>query len=228
MKRTILLSFAAMLLFTQCEKEETTPDPQPSPTPVATDTQPPVITLKGKSSDTTYLNGTYTEPGFTATDNVDGNLTTSVVVTGSVNTAVTTIGTFSYNLTDAAGNKAVQQTRTVRVVNAAWFLHGSYSYTAACSTATDTNYGNDISVSTYSNNVIEFSILLTNNTGINPVGYVSGNTITIPKINNDNFYTFEGTGTIQSDKKTILLQTISVSGSNTVTCSKIMRRKQIQ
>jgi G3E family GTPase len=51
-----------------------------------------------------------------ATDNIDGNLSSSVVKTGTVNTAV--LGTYyvRYNVTDGAGNKATQKTRTVKVI----------------------------------------------------------------------------------------------------------------
>ena len=57
----------------------------------------------------------FTDPGATATDNVDGNLTSSIVVTGSVNTATAGIYTLNYNVSDAAGNAATQVSRTVNV-----------------------------------------------------------------------------------------------------------------
>ncbi|MCB0461683.1 MAG: DUF5011 domain-containing protein [Flavobacteriaceae bacterium] len=79
------------------------------------DTTPPVITLIGASTINLTVGDTYNELGATATDNVDGDLTSSIVITGNVNTAVA--GTYSrfYNVSDAAGNAASQVTRTVNV-----------------------------------------------------------------------------------------------------------------
>jgi len=48
-----------------------------------TDTTKPVITLHGESNVTVELGGTYTELGAEATDNVDGNLTNSIAITGT-------------------------------------------------------------------------------------------------------------------------------------------------
>ena len=79
------------------------------------DTVKPVITLNGSSTIELTQGDTYSELGATATDNVDGNLTSSIVITGSVNTAVVGSYTRRYNVTDAAGNAANEVTRTVNV-----------------------------------------------------------------------------------------------------------------
>lgn len=82
---------------------------------VGPDITPPVITLKGKTSVSVTVGDLYTEPGYTATDDVDGNLTESVVVGGdTVNVAVAGTYTITYTVSDAAGNKA-SATRTVTV-----------------------------------------------------------------------------------------------------------------
>jgi hypothetical protein len=78
---------------------------------------PPVITLLGNSPVTIQVGSTYTDAGATALDNYDGNLTSSIVVTGSVNTAVVGTYTLSYNVSDSSGNAAVTVTRTVNVVD---------------------------------------------------------------------------------------------------------------
>ncbi|WP_282055021.1 immunoglobulin-like domain-containing protein [Maribacter luteus] len=83
----------------------------------APDTTLPVITLVGGTVNLT-VGDTYVEPGYSATDNVDGNITGSVVVAGLPNTSVTDTYTVTYNVSDAAGNAAVQKTRSV-VVSAA-------------------------------------------------------------------------------------------------------------
>jgi len=81
-----------------------------------TDQTAPVITLINGSPFTINVGNTFSDPGVTATDNNDGNLTSSIVTTGSVD--VNTIGTYTlnYSVTDAAGNIGTA-TRTVNVVS---------------------------------------------------------------------------------------------------------------
>lgn len=83
------------------------------------DTTPPIITLLGGATLNVTAGGTFTDPGATATDNVDGDISSRIVVTGNVNTAVTGSYTLSYNVSDAAGNAATTRTRTVNVTAAA-------------------------------------------------------------------------------------------------------------
>ncbi|MFC0603350.1 immunoglobulin-like domain-containing protein [Winogradskyella pulchriflava] len=79
------------------------------------DTVAPVITLNGASTMNLEVGDTYNEPGATATDNVDGNLTSSIVITGTVNTNSAGTYTRYYNVSDAAGNAATERTRTIIV-----------------------------------------------------------------------------------------------------------------
>ncbi|WP_430410771.1 S8 family serine peptidase [Kordia sp.] len=79
------------------------------------DTTAPVITLTGAATITLTVGDSFTDPGATATDNIDGNLTSSIVVTGTVNTSVEGTYTLNYNVSDAAGNAATQVSRTVNV-----------------------------------------------------------------------------------------------------------------
>jgi Zinc carboxypeptidase/Domain of unknown function (DUF5011)/GEVED domain/Secretion system C-terminal sorting domain/Fibronectin type III domain len=83
---------------------------------VIADTTPPVISLVGTSSINLFVGDFYSEPGATATDNKDGNITANIVIAGTVNT--NTAGTYiiTYNVSDAAGNPASQVTRTVNVI----------------------------------------------------------------------------------------------------------------
>lgn len=78
-----------------------------------TDQTAPVITLTG-GNQTLTVGDTWNEPGFSATDNVDGDLTDQVVVTGTVNTNVPGPYPLTYSVTDAAGNTGTA-TRTVTV-----------------------------------------------------------------------------------------------------------------
>lgn len=82
------------------------------------DTTKPVISLNGDSSLTLQFNSSYTDAGATATDSLDGVISTRITVGGNpVN--VQKLGTYvvTYDVSDSAGNKAVEVTRTVKVVD---------------------------------------------------------------------------------------------------------------
>lgn len=88
---------------------------------IGPDTIAPVITLNGASTINVNVGGTYTELGATATDNVDGDLTSSIIIGGDT-VDTNTLGTYTitYNVSDAAGNPAVEVIRTVNVVIATY------------------------------------------------------------------------------------------------------------
>lgn len=82
----------------------------------AIDTIAPVISLLGENPDTVEVgSGAYTDAGATATDNKDGNISSKIVVTGTVTTTAVGSYTLAYNVKDAWGNDAVEVTRTVVV-----------------------------------------------------------------------------------------------------------------
>lgn len=78
----------------------------------------PTLTLKGDSTIRLKLNQKYTEPGYTATDNVDGNLTEDVKVTGTVNSSVVGVYILKYTVKDKMNNE-ITKSRTVYVGNQA-------------------------------------------------------------------------------------------------------------
>ncbi|MDQ3817623.1 MAG: DUF5011 domain-containing protein, partial [Acidobacteriota bacterium] len=86
-------------------------------TVTVSDTTAPSITLNGASPMTVEACSTFTDPGATASDNCSGNLTSAIVVTGSVNTSVPGTYTLHYNVKDESNNPAREVTRTVRVVD---------------------------------------------------------------------------------------------------------------
>ena len=58
---------------------------------------PPTITLTGSSTITLLVGDTYTEAGCaTATDEIDGDLTSSIITTGTVDTS--TVGNIYFDL----------------------------------------------------------------------------------------------------------------------------------
>ena len=73
----------------------------------------PVITLKGDVAMAIPVGGAFTDPGYTASDNVDGNVTAKVKVAGTVNPAKEGTYSISYSVTDAAGNKTVVYRKVV-------------------------------------------------------------------------------------------------------------------
>ena len=78
------------------------------------DSEKPSITLDGDSYINLYVSDSYQEPGYHALDNCDGDITSLVEVSGSVNTSSVGVYTISYKVSDSSGNEEVV-TRTVKV-----------------------------------------------------------------------------------------------------------------
>ncbi|MDB4568957.1 DUF5011 domain-containing protein [Akkermansiaceae bacterium] len=85
-------------------------------TVIVEDTLPPVITLTGSASVTMEAGSEYVDAGATASDTLDGAI--AVVVDNKVNTQVPGSYLVIFTVTDAAGNAAVEVTRTVIVEEA--------------------------------------------------------------------------------------------------------------
>jgi hypothetical protein len=77
---------------------------------------PPSITLNGSNPVSVTVGTSWTDPGATATDTQDGNLTSAIVTTGTVNTSVVGPYTKTYSVTDSGGLSA-SVTRTINVVS---------------------------------------------------------------------------------------------------------------
>jgi hypothetical protein len=136
---------------------------------LSADPTPPVITLLGSNPVTLSQGTPYADAGATALDNVDGDITGSIVTVNPVNTAVTGTYIVTYDVTDSSGNAAVQATRTVNVVDTgapAITLLGSdpvtievgTPYADAGATAFDSNDG-DITASIVTVNPVDANTL---------------------------------------------------------------------
>ncbi|MFS0862191.1 immunoglobulin-like domain-containing protein [Fredinandcohnia sp. 179-A 10B2 NHS] len=79
------------------------------------DQDAPVITLKGDNPLTIEQGSQFTDPGVTATDVVDGDLTDKVTITGEVDSDTPGEYKLVYQVTDSAGNKT-EVTRLVKVI----------------------------------------------------------------------------------------------------------------
>jgi len=78
-------------------------------TVIVVDTIPPRITLLGKSPVHLRKGDTYADPGVTAVDNRDGDISASVVVDGAVDAAKVGNYTVAYTVIDRAGNRATEK-----------------------------------------------------------------------------------------------------------------------
>ena len=209
MKKTILNCLAVSALFLSCNK-------QPSTTPpvVNADTTPPVMILSGNTKDTVSLNAPYIDAGAIATDNIDGNITAQIVVSGNLNVNQTGDYVRNYNVSDLAGNAAPQITRQIHVRNDAWFLAGNYAVAPNCGLTPASNYNTSISVSSTINRQIAFGFLLNNSTGQTPVGALAINNSSISLVPmSGNGSTFSGSGQIVSPGVISLGTAISMPGT---------------
>jgi hypothetical protein len=83
------------------------------------DAIPPVLELLGATSIEIEAGTRFVDPGVTATDNIDGDISTRIEIDNPVNSTV--VGTYriTYRVADFAGNQAQPVSRNVRVVPAA-------------------------------------------------------------------------------------------------------------
>lgn len=110
----------------------------------------PSIIINGGTGIQHSLNAPWFDPGVTATDPEDGDLTSQVTVSGSVN--VDQAGTYliEYTVTDSGGNTTTV-VRTVQVLNDVNFISGNYTCLTISPDSTY-NWITTISASTTENN----------------------------------------------------------------------------
>lgn len=113
----------------------------------------PTITLTGGATMTLDLGATYAEPGFTANDDKDGDLTSQVTVSGTVNTNEVGIYEVVYTVSDEAGNSTSEtRTVTVKASGLAGSYNTSYVITGAFPDAFD--YNETVIASTNYNQIV--------------------------------------------------------------------------
>ena len=119
-------SYAPKLVFTGpdsfvyeiCDKEHLCDTATVDITVTVVESSAPVITLLGANPLIVEFGSTFTDSGATAADDVVGNLRGSIAVGGdTVNTSALGSYTITYDVSDSAGNAAIQVTRTVNVVD---------------------------------------------------------------------------------------------------------------
>jgi hypothetical protein len=143
MKRNILslsaLLVAVAIIFSSCGKE---------------DVGAPKVSITGDNPFEIELGATFTDPGATANDEEDGNLTSKIVVTGDVNKDKVDEYTLTYKVTDKAGNDG-SATRKVRVK--ANKLAASYRVTETFSDNTTAEYTQNVTASSQGWNLLVFN-----------------------------------------------------------------------
>ena len=76
-----------------------------STTPVlSADTTPPVVVLVGEAALQINQGDAFSDPGATASDETDGDITANIITTGAVDTSKGGLYTLTYAATDASGN----------------------------------------------------------------------------------------------------------------------------
>lgn len=110
----LVLLFLSSILFTACD---------------AKDDMPPVIMINGADTLSHVLNEIYNDPGATATDDVDGNVTSKIYVNNEVDSDRVGEYTVTYSVVDEAGNEAIPQSRVVYVYNTGLTYYGNYQAT---------------------------------------------------------------------------------------------------
>jgi hypothetical protein len=191
--KNLFLLIGILFALTACDKNK---DENPVPEPVAN--TKPVITLNGANPFVLSLNQTYTEPGATANDAEDGNISSQVITSGTINN--NKIGSYSikYVITDKGGLKD-SAFRTVKVQNDAIGFKGNYQCTLMDSV-------NNV-ILTYNDSIVicdelNGKVLMWNFAGIYQgmrvyfIINTSNHTITIPEQNGLGGYTitFKGSG----------------------------------
>jgi hypothetical protein len=209
----LLIILGMMIVIASCKKEDDA------------DTTAPTITLIGSSTVTITLGTTYADSGATATDDIDGDISSAIVTSSTVNNAQTGTYYVTYTVTDAAGNDA-SISRTVKVVNSAAYIAAGYSVVDYVTGKNAGTYNYNVTVAAHS--TVNNKVLIYNFGGLGSSVYVeatlSGTTLTIasqsPSMMSDPG-TISGSGVCNTTALTAVAYTTNYtsSGSDTGNCS---------
>lgn len=95
-----------------------TPRTPPEIVAARPDLTPPTLTLRGSATVDVLIDSPYKDDGAIAIDDIDGDLTSRIVIASNVDTQKLGIYTVTYSVTDHAGNAAKAVSRTVNVTPA--------------------------------------------------------------------------------------------------------------
>jgi hypothetical protein len=186
------------------------------------DTTKPVITLttndEAHNRVAQFSAANYTDPGATANDDQDGDITATA--TGTVNMNSAGDYTLTYTATDKAGNAATED-RTVTVDGGKYLAGFTYTVEDFTNTTSNGTYPETITSSSTTNNKITFTKFAFYVNGT-VYGTIVGTTITIPDQdvtcgNPSASRHFTGSGTFSNNFTTFTLNYTEVTNSTTVT-----------
>ena len=185
-KLLLLVTVISLIIHSGCKKADTTP---------------PVITLKGDNPFNLTINSEYNDPGYTATDNKDGDITSKVTSSWkpAFNKDLTGKYICTYVVSDAAGNKDTAR-RTVNVINSAGFLFGDYlNASGSCAITGPLSFDSRITVSSTTNNTLTIGNFGGFGVTLNAFYFPSGDSVSIP------------TGQSLSGTKSLVSSAVSIS-----------------
>ncbi len=113
------LATLVISILSACGGGDTGTDASGNKSEAVSDNIDPIITLIGSNTTQTIKGSNYIDAGATATDNHDGNITAKIVKAGdtvNTNSPAGTTFTITYNVSDTAGNLAIEVTRTVSIL----------------------------------------------------------------------------------------------------------------
>lgn len=190
------------------------------------DVRAPEIILNGNLNDSIELNTNYSEPGFTAKDKKDGDITDKVIVNGMVNPNKTGNYLIKYEVIDKAGNIGKAE-RSVYVYNKAYYLEGLYSINEIVKGANPGQFNYTVNAKSSETKNLQLEL---NNFGaygiyVNVKADVSANSIIIPLQSPSGMPAgsegnITGSGEIENNKikKVDFICTYYSGGSDTVSC----------
>lgn len=204
----ILLFLVLLLPTTSCFKE---------------DTVAPVILLNGASYLYVQTGEIFKDPGVTATDDRDGDITYLVKTSGELNSDLAGEYKLKYNVVDASGNPATEAVRNVYITHINKTLAGIYLAKSACETDTS-GYYVTLSAAGTNEDEVKFSNIINNNLEIN--SYLKGTTgqnFTLQSLTYSDT-TYYGYGNIDGEGNQIDLTVIRKKQAFSDTCLIIMKR----
>ena len=215
MKKLLVLSSAVLLSagtiwMTGCKKD---------------DTSPPVVSLTGSDPMSISLNTATTDPGATASDDQDGDITSSITSDWATKVNVNLKGTYTvtYSVSDAAGNTGTA-TRTVNVKNDAEWAAGSYVNVAdTCVTSGIGTFNATITTSNTVNNKVTVNNFGGFGTTVNVDATVTSSTITfaLPQSLGGTASLTSGNGTVYTTASPVKFKIIYgwTDGASNDTCT---------
>lgn len=187
-----------------------------------TDNQPPTITLNGLYIDQAYVRSTYVDPGATAKDldayGNENDVTPLITQTDDIDSTLAGEYRIKYNVSDKDGNPAPEAVRTVHYRHHGGSLSGIYSVTRSCPGVSDVSFPDSIYATT--DKIIIYTVNFDNDSNkiFMGLGGTHNKDIFLPQQSSP-YHTFWGSGTAESNGKTITLNYFKSDGIDTLTCT---------